>query len=143
MKNTHAVITARNQGANLCLAHIFSIALGIFRTLQVVLKRSRLLLNFTLLNCLGVGMVTSCLLVPELASNHLTAVIALTTTFDIRWVWSGNPVENNSYTSHSNIVFSLLGYHNVCARQWQRYSPWVIKMFLQVRYPEASSNSST
>ena len=33
--------------------------------------------------------------------------------------------------------------HNVCARQWQRYFPWVIEMFLPVRYPEASSKGST
>ena len=78
----HDVITARNQGINLCLDHILSMALGTLRTLQVVLKRSNSWFTFTLLSCSGVGTAVSCSLLPALASNHLTASMALTTTID-------------------------------------------------------------
>ena len=61
---------------------LLSMALGILRTLQVVLSRSKMLLNFTLLSCLGVIIVNSCSLVPALASNHLNAIMALTTKID-------------------------------------------------------------
>ena len=40
---------------NLRLAHILSMALGILRTLQVVLNRSSFLLRLTLLSCSGIG----------------------------------------------------------------------------------------
>ena len=112
-------------------------ALCALRTLQVVLKRSKLLFSFTLLSCSGVGTAVSCSLVPALASKHHTASMALTTTIGTGWFWSGNPVEYNFSTSHTNTKFPCLGYHNVCARQWQGYSPWVIEMFLRIRYPEA------
>ena len=52
-------------------------------------------------------------------------------------------MEYNSSTSQTNTIFPRLGYHNVCARQWQGYSQWFISMFLRVRYPEAPSNGST
>ena len=88
-----------------------SMALGFLSTIQVVLKRSKLWLNFTLLGCLRVGMVICCSVIPLFASNRLTAVMTLTTKIDTGWVWSSIPVENNSSTSHTNIKFPRLGYH--------------------------------
>ena len=78
----------------------------------------------------------------HVASNHLTAIMALTTKIDTGWFWSGNFVENSSSISHTNIKFPRLGYHKVCARQWQEYCPWVIRTILQVWYLETSSNGS-
>ena len=63
---------------------------------QVVLKRSRFRLIFKLLSCSGVGTAVSCSLVPALASNHLTASMALPpllalVDFDRATPWSTTP----------------------------------------------------
>ena len=123
----HVVITARNQGIHLCLAHTLSIALGILNILQVVLNKSKFQLRLTLLSCSGVDIAISCSFVPALASSHLIAIIALTNKKDMSWAASDNSVKNNSQETHTNTKFSHLGYQNVCARQWQGCSPESIK----------------
>ena len=80
---------------------------------------------------------------PRVGFQPPHAILALQTKIGTGWVWSDNPVENNSSTSHTNLKFSRLGYHNVCTSEWQGYSQWVIKTLLQVRCSEASSNGST
>ena len=133
------VMLALNHGISRVLDHISVNSIGMFNNLHPVSKKSKYFGQSSSSNSSLVG--ASCHLFSlTRTSSHQIAPITPIITFVMGCDESGKPMESSSPEFQNNIRLLRPGYHHVCSKQWRGISSCVNMIFLQFRFPDASSS---